>query len=186
MCSLKYVQKTSIHISIILYRCAPCWRNLPIVWWHLEVRAIFLDISKAFDKVCHDGLSWNRVVCPLKLLQNYLNNRKSADISTVESGVPQGPVLGPILILVYVNDPGKNIKSNINYFTDDTVHFSIVKHPVITANDLSHDIHEWAYQWKLEVNPEPSKQATELLFSCKKFQAKPPISLFQWNSGNQW
>ena len=46
-----------------------------------EVRAIFLDISKAFDKVWHDGLIFkmrqNGVSGRLlKLFQNYLNNRK--------------------------------------------------------------------------------------------------------------
>ena len=46
----------------------------------LEVRAIFLDISKAFDKVWHDGLIFkmrqNDVSGRLlKLFQNYLNNR---------------------------------------------------------------------------------------------------------------
>ena len=47
--------------------------------------------------------------------------------------------------------------------------FSVVKNPDISANDLNHDldiIRKWAYQWKLEFNPDPSKQATEVLFSC--------------------
>ena len=55
--------------------------------------------------------------------------------------------------------------------------FSIVKHPVISANDWNHDlkvIHEWACQWKLEFNPDPSKQATELLFSCKNSRPNDP------------
>ena len=48
--------------------------------------------------------------------------------------------------------------------------FSIVKDPNISANDLNHDldiINRWAHQWKLEFNPDPLKQATEVLFSCK-------------------
>ena len=53
--------------------------------------------------------------------------------------------------------------------------FSIVKDPHITANDLNHDldiISKWAHQWKLEFNPDPLKQAAEVIFSCKK---TPPI-----------
>ena len=53
--------------------------------------------------------------------------------------------------------------------------FSIVKDANISANDLNQDlmtIGHWAHQWKLEFNPDPTKQATELLFSVKK---NPPF-----------
>ena len=49
--------------------------------------------------------------------------------------------------------------------------FSIVNNPVISATDLNHDldiIYQWAHQWKMEFNPNLSKQANEVLFSCKK------------------
>ena len=49
--------------------------------------------------------------------------------------------------------------------------FSVVKDPEISANDLNHDLDticRWAPPWKLEFNPDPTKQATEVLFSCKK------------------
>ena len=150
----------------------------------LEVRTVFLDISKAFDKVWHDGLIFkleqNGISGNLlKLLQNYLRNRKQrvvqngshSDYSSIESGVPQGSVLGPLLFLVYINDLERNIKSNVNFFADDTMLFSIVKHHEISANDLNHDldiIHRWDHQWKLEFNPDPTKQSTEVIFSCKK------------------
>ena len=94
-----------------------------------------------------------------------------ADYSTIESGVPQGSVLGPLLFLIYINDLEKNIKSNVKFFADDTMLFSIVNDPLISANELNHDlkiINQWAYQWKMEFNPHPNKQATEVLFSCKK------------------
>ena len=56
-------------------------------------------------------------------------------------------------------------------FADDTMIFSIVKNRKISVDDLNHDlddIHQWAHQWKLEFNPDPTKQATESLSSCKK------------------
>ena len=152
----------------------------------LEVRAVFLDISKAFDKVWHDGLIFklkqNGISGSMfKLLANYLNNRKQrvvlngscSDYSEIESGVPQGSVLGPLLFVIYINDLERNIKSNINFFADDTMLFSIVKDPVISGDDLNHDldiIHHWAHQWKMEFNPDPTKQATEFLFLQKKCQ----------------
>ena len=160
----------------------------------LEVRAVFLDISKAFDKVWHDGLIFklkqNGVSGSLLMFfQNYLNNRKQrvvlngsySSYKTVESGVPQGSVLGPLLFLIYINDLESDVKSNIKFFADDTMLFSIVKDPAISANDLNHDlntIHQWAQQWKMEFNPDPSKQATEVLFSCKKSSPQHPQLIF--------
>ena len=101
--------------------------------------------------------------------------------SSAESGVPQGSVLGPLLFLIYINDLERNIKSNVKFFADDTMLFSIVKNPELSANDLNHDlgvIHQWAHQWKLEFNPDPTKQATEVLFSCKTSNPNHPHIMF--------
>ena len=160
----------------------------------LEVRAVFLDISKAFDKVWHEGLLFklkqNGVSGKLlKLFGNYLHGRKQRVVLNgsysgflpIESGVPQGSVLGPLLFLVYINDLEMNVKSKIKFFADDTMLFSIVENPLISAQELNHDlklIHQWAHQWKLEFNPDPSKQATEMLFSCKKRSPAHPPLLF--------
>ena len=60
----------------------------------------------------------------------------------------------------------KNIKSNVKLFADCTIIFSIINGPVISADELNHDlevINHWAYQWKMEFNPDPKKEATELL-----------------------
>ena len=160
----------------------------------LEVRAVFLDISKAFDKVWHDGLIFklkqNGISGGLiKLFGNYLHNRKQrvvlngfySDYSIIESGVPQGSVLGLLLFLIHINDLEKNIRSNVKFFADDTMLFSIVKDPVISANTLNDDldiIYQWAHQWKMEFNPDPTKQATEVLFSCKKVSSNHPQLIF--------
>ena len=85
-----------------------------------------------------NGISGNL----LKLFQNYLGNRKqrvvlngfSSDYSSIDAGVPQGPVLGPVLFLIYITDLEKNIKSNVNFFADDTMLFSVVNNPAISAN----------------------------------------------------
>ena len=160
----------------------------------LDVRAVFLDISKAFDKVWHDGLIFklrqNGISGNLlRLIESYMSNRKQrvvlnghcSEYYPIESGVPQGSVLGPLLFLVYINDLETNIKSKIKFFADDTMLFSIVNNPQNSANDLNDDlstIQQWAYQWKMNFNPDPTKQATEVLFSCKKNKVCHPPLIF--------
>ena len=59
--------------------------------------------------------------------------------------------------------------------------FSIVKDPVISANDLNHDldvIYQWAYRWKMEFNPDPTKHATEILFTRMKSNPNHPQLIF--------
>ena len=48
-----------------------------------------------------------------------LEGEKSSEIP-VTSGVPQGPVLGPILFIQYINDLPENINSQVRLFADDT------------------------------------------------------------------
>ena len=136
-------------------------------------------------KLKQNGISGSLI----KLVKNYLHNRKQglvlngfySDYSIIESGVPQGSVLGPLLFLIYINDVEKNIRSNVKFFADDNMLFSIVKDPVISANTLNNDldtIYQWAHQWKMEFNPDPTKLATEVLFSCKKVSSNHPQLIF--------
>ena len=59
--------------------------------------------------------------------------------------------------------------------------YSIVNDPVQTGADLNHDldvIQQWAYQWKMEFNPDPTKQANEVLFSYKRTPQNHPHLFF--------
>ena len=149
----------------------------------LEVRGVFLDISKAFDKVWHEGLIFklkqNGISGNLiNLLTDFLSNRKQRVVlngqysswANVNAGVPQGSILGPLMFLIYINDLSDGLVSDEKLFADDTSLFSVVHDVNTSANDLNKDlasINNWAYQWKMSFNPDPTKQAQEVIFSRK-------------------
>ena len=160
---------------------------------HLETRSVYLDMSKAFDKVWHEGLIYkldqNGVKGNLlEMFKSYLTGRKQrvalngefSDWGFINSGVPQGSVLGPLLFLVYVNDLENGIKSSIKFFADDTSLFSVVHDPLITADELNYDLNliaKWAVQWKMSFNPDPTKPAVEIIFSRKHIKHDhPPLT----------
>ena len=118
----------------------------------LEVRSIYLDMSKAFDKVWHEGLIFklkqNGIEGKLlNLFSDYLANRKQRVVlngmesnwGEIKAGVPQGSVLGPLLFLIYINDLEEGIESHVILFADDTSLFSIVNDPASSAVNLQHD-----------------------------------------------
>ena len=99
----------------------------------------------------------------------------------IKSGVPQGSVLGPLLFLIYINDLEARIKSRIRFVADDTLLFSIVKDCNTSANELNHDldlITTWAFNWKMSFNPDPSKQAVQMIFSRKRIKTNHPNIYF--------
>ena len=158
-----------------------------------DVRGIFLDISKAFDKVWHEGLLYKLKAYGtegqlLSLLTNYLENREqrvvlngqTSEWRKIKSGVPQGSVLGPLLFLIYINDLPDGITSICKIFADDTSLFTKVLDINESTNKLNTDlkkITKWAHQWKMQFNPDPNKQANEVIFSRKSTNnlSYPPV-----------
>ena len=121
----------------------------------LEVRAVFLDISKAFDKVWHKGLlhklKQNGVSGKLlNLFASYLDSRKQrvvlngsfSEYSNIESGVRQVSVLCPLLFLFYINDLQNEVLSTVKFFADDTMLYSVVQDSELSESKLNHDLDE--------------------------------------------
>ena len=122
------------------------------------VDVVYLDYSKAFDSVPH-----RRLISKLEAygvrgnlslwLSNFLTNcfqrvvvnGSQSDWVNVQSGVPQGSVLGPLLFILYVNDVPDLIESNLKMFADDTKIYSVIK-SFHDSLKLQHDINK-LMQW---------------------------------------
>ena len=131
-----------------------------------------------------NGISGNL----LNLLSNFLRNRKqrvvlngqSSSWADVTAGVPQGSILGPLLFLIYINALADGLSSIAKLFVDDTSLFSVAHNANTTAKELNNGlvkISNWAYQWEMSFNPDPSKQAQEVIFNRKlNKDYHPPVA----------
>ena len=96
-------------------------------------------------------------------------------------GSAHGSILGPLFFLVYINDLTADLKCNVKLFADDTSLFIVVRETHEAASDMNHDlqlISQWAHDWGMSFNPDPQKQAVELLFSRNRNETDHPVILF--------
>ena len=132
-------------------------------------RAVFLDLTKAFDTVDHDILLSKLSaigVSPstLQWFKSYPSHRKQrtscsdaiSDPLPVTFGVPQGSILGPLLFLVYINDLPMAIKNcEVTLYADDTVLYYFAKEPHLLEEALNDDllrVAHWLHGNKLTLN----------------------------------
>ncbi len=108
-------------------------------------------------------------------------NGKASPWERVSAGVPQGSVLWPLFFLVYINDFAEGATCEVQFFADDTSMFQVVSDVDTTAGALNRDlaiIQNWAFQWKMSFNPDPTKQAKEVIFSTKRQKQRHPPLIF--------
>ena len=132
-----------------------------------QTDVVIMDFSKAFDVVPH-----NRLLLKLsqygidgsinRWIGSFLKGRKQRVViggdhsnwATVDSGVPQGTVLGPLLFLVYINDLPQNINSTVRLFADDCVIYKEIKSSQdadILQKDLE-TLSAWEKLWQMKFN----------------------------------
>ena len=115
-----------------------------------EVRGVFLDISKTFDKVWHEGLllklRLKRISGNLlKFMEDFLAiryhrivlNWQVSKWAAVKAGVPQGSIYGLLLFLIYNNNLSNELSSNPRLYADDTFLFSVVRDTNLLTNALN-------------------------------------------------
>jgi Reverse transcriptase (RNA-dependent DNA polymerase) len=159
-----------------------------------EIRAVSLDISKAFDKVWHEGLLTKLKAYGidgplLNWLTDYLSNRSQAvcvdgflsGSQPINAGVPQGSVLGPTLFLIFINDLLSLTSNPAHSFADDTtLHCQLPAGPLSVARqeaaaDLNSDlskISDWGEQWIVGFN---SGKTVPLAISRRSDQSFPSV-----------
>jgi hypothetical protein len=147
----------------------------------------FLDISKAIDKLWHEGLLHKiKTVFPdsiHKILKSYLENRyfllkyreELISLQPVLSGVPQGSVLGTFVYLFYTADLPTTADSTTATFADDTAVLTTHEYPAIatqTTNTFKQNP-IMVEKWRTKANETKSVQVTFTL----KNNTCPPVQL---------
>ena len=132
-----------------------------------QIDVAVLDFEKAFDKVAHqrlirklyhlnidyDVVGWIASFL-FKRVQRVVVDGDVSDYAPVQSGVPQGTVVGPMLFLIFIDDIKDGITSTTRLFADDCLIYREITSRE-DAQELQNDIHKlhnWSRQWQMNFN----------------------------------
>ena len=124
-----------------------------------------------------------------KRYQRVVLNGPTSSWELVKSEVPQGSVIGSLFILTYINDFPGNLESICKIFADGVSLFSNVFDNHVSRATINKDlelINNWAFQWKMQFNPDQNKQAQELYFSQKTCNKKLLVLTFNKSNGDSF
>jgi len=158
------------HVKVKSSQCARTQQNL---WTRgVGIDVIIIHFSKDFNLIPHDRLLTKLAALGVVSRVIFLDRefflgrtqrvRVGGQLSKevkVTSGVPQGSVLGPLLVLVYVNDIWRYIDSSIRLFADNCIIYRKIKNTndiEYLQNDLN-TLGEWAVENWIKMNPGKSK-----------------------------
>ena len=116
-----------------------CWTSIAK---GKQTDAIYTDYSSAFTSVNHTLLlhklrhSFHITGLAHSWLKSYLSHRtqrvvlngKHSDWTPVQSGVPEGSILGPLLFACYVADIPHHIRTGCTMYADDLKLFHRIEH----------------------------------------------------------
>ena len=118
------------------------------------VSAVSIDLSKAFDTICHCLLirklaAYGLQDHSIQLIRSYLINRKQrvkienaySNWRVVQCGVPQGSPLGPLLFNIYINDITRITKNmELRLYADDTTGYAASNSPATLEFYINSDL----------------------------------------------
>ena len=93
-----------------------------------------------------------------------LNGQASPWAST-EGGVPQGSMLGPLLLSIYIDLLSEDLPTTVKLFADDTFLFSILQN-INIYSDLSKTSNQ-TFQWEMNFDLDPREQTQDVTFYHK-------------------
>lgn len=153
--------------------------------------AVFLDVSKAFDRVWHQGLVYKLLeagVHPglVQLIASYLRGRyfcikldgERSSERPLEAGVPQGSLLSPLLYNIYTSDIPRTEGTTLALFADDTAICATSRDPRLITRRLQaamEELEDWCDKWLIAVNPEKS---TSLFLTKRRHRPEEEVTMF--------